>query len=436
MPDWAKGRRFSPMPHSHPLPFPNRRLLAWLAIASALVLAALAGRALMAQVEGDRGIAPVMSSGDIEVMNVRVDVRGDNADDARAKGWAEAEKKAWESIGGPSIPEGQLTSMVTAVLIQREQIGPRRYIATLGVIFDRARAGRLLGRDGVAQRSAPMLLVPVTFAGGSELVYETRNPWQRAWAEYQAGASRIDYVRPSGAGGDSLLINYGQTGRRSRTWWRNVLDQFDAADVLVPIARLDYEYPGGPVRGTFTARYGPSNTFLDGFTLTARNPDQLPQMLDQAVQRFNRIFESALADGKLRPDPTLSLGVPEVDPALQRLLELGRLAEAQERAARAAAAAEATDGETPGEATPTPTPQAGSSYTIQFATPDAGSFDAALSAVRATPGVRGAATTSVGIGGTSVMSVSFAGSLDQLAAALRARGFTVTQGSSTLSIRR
>jgi hypothetical protein len=34
------------------------------------------------------------------------------------------------------------------------------------------------------------------------------------------------------------------------------------------------------------------------------------------------------------------------------------------------------------------------------------------------------------------MSVSFGGSLDQLAGALRARGFTVTQGSSALSIRR
>jgi len=436
MPDWAKGRQFSPMPHiALPSP-PHRRMIAWVLVALGLALCLLAARALVAQVEGDRGIAPVMSSSDIEVRNVRVDARGDSAEEARAEGWLQAQKKAWASIGGPAIADGQLQSMVSAIVIQREQVGPRRYIATLGVIFDRARAGGLLGRDGEARRSAPMLLVPVTMTGGTELVYEARNPWQRAWAEYQAGASRIDYVRPSGAGGDSLLITYGQTGRRSRTWWRNILDQFGAADVLIPIARLDYQYPGGPVRGTFTARFGPSNTYLDSFVLTAPSAEQLPRMLDQAVLRFNRVFERALAEGTLSPDPTLSLGVPEVDPAIERLLELGRQAEAQDRADRAAAAADTTGEVAPGAGEASGTPAVVSSFSVQFATPDAGAFDAALAAVRATPGVRGAATTSVGIGGTSVMTVSFGGSLDQLAGALRARGFTVTQGSSSLSIRR
>lgn len=438
MPDWAKGRQFSPMPQITPLPSPSRRPAAWLLFAAGLALALLAARVLFAQVEGDRGIAPVMSSSDIEVMNVRVDARGDTAEEARAEGWLQAQKKAWASIGGPAIPDGQLQSMVTAVVIQREQIGPRRYIATLGVIFDRGRAGGMLGRTGEARRSAPLLLIPVTMTGGTELVYEMRNPWQRAWAEYQAGASRIDYVRPSGGGADSLLVTFGQTGRRSRTWWRNVLDQFGASDVLIPIARLEYQYPGGPVRGTFTARFGPSNSYLGSFVMTAPSAEQLPRMLDQAVLRFNRMFERALAEGRLSPDPTLSLGIPEIDPAIERLLELGRQAEARERADRAAAAAATEDPAeaAPGAEDPAANAQVVSSYAVQFATPDAGAFDAALAAVRATPGVRGAATTSVGIGGTSVMSVSFGGNIEQLAAALRGRGFTVTQSGNALSIRR
>jgi hypothetical protein len=56
--------------------------------------------------------------------------------------------------------------------------------------------------------------------------------------------------------------------------------------------------------------------------------------------------------------------------------------------------------------------------------------------VRAAPGVRGAATSSLAIGGTSVMRVSYGGSIEQLAAALRGRGFTVTQGSNALAISR
>ena len=76
------------------------------------------------------------------------------------------------------------------------------------------------------------------------------------------------------------------------------------------------------------------------------------------------------------------------------------------------------------------------SYVVQFASPDAGSIDATLAAVRATPGVRGAATSSLAIGGTSVMRVTYAGSIGDLAGALRSRGFSVNQGSNALAISR
>ena len=73
---------------------------------------------------------------------------------------------------------------------------------------------------------------------------------------------------------------------------------------------------------------------------------------------------------------------------------------------------------------------------MQFSTPDAGAVDASLAAVRSAAGVRGVSTTSLALGGTSVMSVSFAGDLSELAAALRARGFNVSQGANSLSISR
>lgn len=438
--DWAKGGEFSPMTRSFPLPTLGRRpLIAGLLLFVAIIAALLLARSPIAQVEGDRGIAAIAGSSDVEVSGIKVDARGDNAQDARENGWREAQKKAWAQLKGPSLPDNQISSLVSAVVIEHEQIGPRRYIATLGVIFDRSRAARYLGGEAQKSRSAPMLLVPVTISGGTELIYERRNPWQRAWAEFNPGNSRIDYVRPSGAGGDSLLMTFGQTTRRSRTWWRNVLDEFEAGDVLVPIARLTYQYPGGPVKGEFTARYGPDNSYLDSFTLEAANPGELPKMLNQAVRKFDGIFEAALAGGKLKPDSTLSVGLSGTDPALQRLIEIGRAVEARENAARAAAAAEARGEAPPVIEVPTATPTAATvvnSYVVQFASPDAGSIDATLAAVRSTSGVRGAATSSLAIGGTSVMRVSYGGSLAELAAALRARGFNVNQGSNALAISR
>lgn len=413
---------------------PRRAAIIAVAVIAVAALLALAGQALVAQIGGDRGIAPVAASGDIQVGGIEVDVTAKSAPEAREEGWREAMKLAWKKIGGPAIPDGQLYSMVSSVVIEHEELGPNRYIARLGVVFDRARAGGLLGRGGDVQHSAPLLLVPVTFSGGTQTVYEIRNPWQRAWAEYQPGASRIDYVRPTGAGGDSLLLTAGQVTRRSRTWWRNVLDQFGASDVLIAIADLRHQFPGGPVRGRFTARYGPDNLLLATFTLTAPSQDALPAMLDQAVVRMNAIYEQALAEGKLKPDPTLNLGAPQIDPAIQRLIDLARAADAQERAARAAA--DAPSAKPSPDAGATGEPGAIATYTVQFASPTAAAFDATLAAVRGTPRVQVAAATSTAIGGTSVMIVNFAGTQAELAAALRARGFTVRDSGAALAISR
>ncbi len=423
------------MPTAQPTRW-NRAFSRALAVIGVFALLSVGLAIALAQVSGNRGIAPTASSSDIDVRGIEVDVKGDTGEEARQEAWKRAQRLAWEKVNGPSVSDSQLNAMVSAIVIERERIGPKRYIATLGVIFDRQRAGRYLGGQAQKRSSAPMLVMPVSVSGGAYTVFEVRNPWQRAWAEYNPGTSRIDYVRPSGAGGDSLLLNYGQVSRRSRAWWRAVLDQYTAADVLVPVAKLEHQYPGGPIEGTFTARYGPDSTYLDGFSLTAESSRELPAMLSQAVERFDDIFEQALVDGKLRPDPTLRLGGSgQVDPALQRLIEIGRAIRAREAAVAAQAANPGAETTTP---TDTPTPEAAvvNSFVVQFATPDAASFDAAIGAVRGAGGVRGTAVTSTAIGGTSVMRVSYGGDLSQLAAALRARGFTVREGANALAISR
>jgi hypothetical protein len=414
-------------------PAPSARRLPYL-LAGALALAA-GGAVVLGQVLGDRGIAPVATSTDIEVHGIEVDVTGKTPEEARENGWKLAQRLAWQKLGGPAVSDSQLQGMVSAILVESEQLGPRRYIATLGVIFDRARAGALLGSaEGQVQRSAPMLTLPVLITGGTGTMFEVRNPWQRAWAEHQFGRSPIDYVRPVGSGGESLLLTYGQTGRRSRAWWTGILDQFGAADVLVPIARLTYSWPGGPVEGHFTARYGPDSKYLAEFRMRAPNTDQLPQMLEMAVQRFDVLFSQALAQGVLRPDPTLRLESVELSPQVQALIEAARRAEEGETGE--AVAGESGAGAT-ASAAPTPdVPVALGTYTVQVATPDGRSFDAALASVRSAAGVRAATISSTAIGGTSVMRVTYLGDINGLANALRAVGWQVAVGNNALGISR
>lgn len=418
------------------LPFQNAKNRKAILLGLALV-SGLGAAALVAQIEGDRGIPPIASNGDYEVRGVEVNVSGDNAEDARSKGWREAQRKAWAKLwesngsggGAPGLDDATIESMVSAVVVEREQIGPRRYIARLGVIFDRARTGERLGMAGVKARSAPLLVVPVLYQGGVATVFETRNAWQKAWAEYRTGASAIDYVRPAGSGSDSLLLTAGQLDRRSRNWWRLILDEFGAADVIMPIARLERDYPGGPVRGTFSARYGPDNRFLGSFELAAKSEADLPKMLEDAIGRIDAIYTQALVAGTLRPDPTLNMA-PQIDPALieQTLAKASPVVPSSQAV---------VPGAEPSVAASAPAATAVSStFTVQFPTADAAAVDAGMAAVRGVAGVKSAASTSIAIGGTSVMRVTYAGEIEALAAALRAQGWRVTVGAGALSIRK
>ncbi len=408
-----------------------------LALVSLLALIGVAFASLQAQVDGDRGIPPIASTTDFEVFGIEVNVRGASAEEAQANGWRRARRVAWDRLGGPDLPDSRLEDMISSMVVESESIGPRRYIATLGVVFDRQRAGGLLGASATQSRSAPMLTMPVLISGGTNTMFEVRNPWQRAWAEFQSGNSPVDYVRPVGAGGDSLLLTYGQTSRRSRAWWNVVLGQFGAADVLVPIARLERQWPGGPVEGHFSARYGPDNRFLDSFSMKAEDSEGLNEMLDAAVIRLDEIYAAALANGTLSTDPTLTLDMVELTPEIRALLEEGQMAEAYELALEEGMLPEVTIGAPVIDQQPQAEQAiAISTITVQVATPDARAFDGALTGVRSIAGVQGVAVTSTAIGGTSVLRISYAGSLSELAGGLRGAGWNVVTGENALAISR
>ncbi len=402
------------------------RVAPFLAIVGASLLAA----AVIAQIEGgDRGVAPLDSSGSLEVSGIAVDVRAKTAEAARLGGWRIAQRKAWQQLwakthggqgGAPALGDSALDGIVAGIVVESEQIGPHRYVARLGVLFDRARAGQILGISGNISRSAPMLVLPVQWTGGTAYSFEQRTEWQKAWARFRTGGSPIDYVRPSGTGSDPLLLNYGQTQRPGRNWWRMILDQYGAADILSPQVRLSYSYPGGPVTGFFSARHGPGNELVSSFALRVESSDKIPAMMDEGVKRIDAIYAEALAMGVLRPDPSL-IETPQIDPSLL------------ENATEAVIDESTSDNTT--EAVPD-TSATTSTFTIQFDTPDVGSVSGTEAAVRSVPGIRSATTTSLALGGTSVMSVSFSGDAATLKLALEARGFRVSEGGGTLRIRR
>ncbi len=413
-----------------------------------LLLALVSSAIVYAQIEGaPRGVLPIASNGDFEVSGIEVDVEGGNAFEARSKGWQLAQRKAWQKLwartrggNGGGLSDSSLDSMVSSIVIEEEQIGPKRYVAKLGVIFDRARAGQILGVKGIKRRSAPLLILPITISGGAPTLYERRTEWQKAWARYKTSDSSIDYVRPSGSGAESLLLNAGQISRRSRSWWRVILDEFGAADIVSATARFERSYPGGPITAHYTARYGPDNAFIGRFSLKVSNKDGIPAMMDAAVKRMDGLFENALAAGRLRLDKSLILEDPELIEEVEAIAETEKNEEKSEEAAAETPINTANEAESNEQASESveaaPPPVVTQTFSIQFATPDVAAVDAGEGAVRAIAGVKSASTTSLALGGTSVMRVSYAGDAAALRAALSASGWRVGGAGNTITISR
>jgi len=392
----------------------------------------LAGTALVAQIEsGDRGIAPLDSSSSYEVDGVRVDISGKTAADARLAGWREAQRRGWKLLyakmhgvdpqSAPTLPDSTLDAIVSGIIVESEQIGPVRYIAQLGVLFDRSRAGSLLGVQGQVSRSAPMLVVPVMISGSTAISLEVRNEWQRAWARFRTGNSAIDYVRPTGTGIDPLLLNASQANRPGRGQWRLLLDLYGASDVIVPEVRVRRLWPGGPAIGDFIARHGPDGEIVDRFTLRVANSAGLPKLMDAGVARMDAAYARALGEGRLASDPSLIIEVPEV------------VIEVEETAAKPAD--KATTDIKPAVADPA-RPAVFTAITIQVATPTAGSVDAAESAARGVSGVGSATVTSLAVGGTSLMRIIYSGDVAALRVSLATRGWVLDDRGGTLRMRR
>jgi hypothetical protein len=391
-------------------------------VIGAVAALALAGAGILtARGQAGAPVAPAGTAGSFEVSGVKVDVSGKTAEIARQGGWRIAQREGWSMLsqqltGKPgSLSDSALDSIVTGIVVEREQIGPNRYIASLGVQFDRGKAGAILGVSIAVTHSPPMLLVPLQYSGGVGQIFERDTAWARAWNRLRAAGSTIDYVRLRGTGADRLLVNTGQTLRHGRNWWRTILDQYGAVDLLVAEVQLRRDYPGGPIVGIFSATHGPDKVPITSFALRIDNGDAIDTLFDTAVARIDKAYQTALADGRLHTDAVLAARPPVAQPG-----------PAEPEVAVAPTASPSADASIAATA----------SLSVQVDTPNAAAVTASENAVRGVPGVRSATTTSLALGGISVMRVAYDGSQAGLRAALESRGWSVQEGPGVLRIRR
>ena len=125
----------------------RRSVLIPMLVATALGISGV----IYAQLEtSERGILPLDTSNTLDIGGIHVDVAGADAQSARYAGWRVAQREGFKLLWAkmhkapvsqaPNLPDGTLDQIVSSIVVQHEQIGPNRYIADLGILFDRARS--------------------------------------------------------------------------------------------------------------------------------------------------------------------------------------------------------------------------------------------------------------------------------------------------------
>ena len=390
----------------------RRRLLT----ATSCLIALLAfGGTVVAQMEaGERGILPIDSSGTLEVTGIHVDVGGKDAASARYAGWRIAQREGFKKLWAkqhsrplseaPNCPNSTLDGLVSSIIVERENIGPNRYIADLGILFDRARAGELLGFAGEVRRSAPMLLIPVLITGGTAdqcrdpqplaarlgAIPHLAEPGRLCPGQRHGGRPLAGECGPDPAARPRLVAQHHRPLRRRRHSDRRSV-------AAAPLSRR-----AGLAR--FVGRHGPDGEIIGGFDLKARDSADIPRMMAEGVRRMDELFTRALAAGELVRDP--SLIIIEPPPLVE-----DELADIQTVAATV--------------------PLSG--IQVQILTRDDAGLANVASALRSIAGVEGVGTLG-GQSGWSLLMVNFRGDSATLASAMRARGWSVSDVGGTLRV--
>ena len=197
--------------------------------------------------------------------------------------------------------------------------------------------------------------------------------------------------------------------------------------------------------GHFSARYSANNRFLGSFKLRADSEKGVAAMMDEAVKKIDALFQSALSSGRLRVDATLILETEIIEEQ-----DLDETATPVETPGEGSGDnnrndnrpdSPGNDGDSDGggdrpDNTPLPPPTAVTTISVQIATPTPDSVNRGEGALRSVPGVRSASTSSLALGGTSVIRVVYQGDPAAFRSALQARGWKVSGSGGSLRISR
>ncbi|MEC9022241.1 MAG: DUF2066 domain-containing protein [Pseudomonadota bacterium] len=136
----------------------------------------------------------------------------------------------------PQIGEEKLEELVAAVQIEDEKSSQIRYIASLNIIFSSSDVRRYLHGLGVGfaeSFSKPLLVLPIFRERNKRLLWESENPWRKAWEAQSKNYSLLPLKIPAADIAFNRIITAKQAMEADKSKIAEVFRNFSASGLLL-----------------------------------------------------------------------------------------------------------------------------------------------------------------------------------------------------------
>ncbi len=185
------------------------------------------------------------------VSNVKVDVTAENAPEAKMIAIGEAQLIAFKRLIDRVVPAEQAVKLrelppetvrplMASVSIQQESVAPKRYIATLSVRFLENKTKALLARYGTRfadKQSDPVLLVPIWLGPEGADMWSKNNPLRQAWDEIDLENALVPFVIALGDRTDKQTITAAEALQGNWQKLQGLQLRYGASTILVAAAQ-------------------------------------------------------------------------------------------------------------------------------------------------------------------------------------------------------
>ena len=242
------------------------------------------------------------------VTGILLDVRARTAARARDLAITQGQRQALiRLLARLTLPEDRvrvtmpndaaISGLIGGIELADEKSSATRYLATLTVRFRAPAVRHWLRHQNVPfseTRLRPVLVLPVFAAAGLRLLWETPNPWRTAWADYNTRNDLVPFIVPKGDLGDVALVSALDVIQARRPAIDAVARRYQAGNILLAVARLDYVAPGRRPRLNVALRqFGAWGTDTRELNLEAAAGTTTAAAIADAVRTIATDYENA-----------------------------------------------------------------------------------------------------------------------------------------------